>query len=147
MKQTKTKSVVVLRNHDHRHGKQFLIDWMNKTLGVWTCEKIDDLTTGVPYMQILKKYFGLKLTATKGDTNLERTKNWELVRRSLSKLGIDNVVNIPRLTCCLFKDHLDFLRWFKKWLDANNGGEVKKMTSSGVVTSVLSPKHRRQHIL
>merc|ERR1719474_268792 len=66
----------------------------------------------------------VQLRRVKFQTQLEHEfiQNFKLAQVAFTKLGVEKVIPIDRLTKGKFQDNFQFLQWFKKFFDANYDG-------------------------
>merc|ERR1719300_1119463 len=69
--------------------------------------------------------------------------NFKILQAAFKKLGVDQVVEVDKLTKQKFQDNFEFLQWFKKFFDANyQGGEydaVAARSSAGAPKPKAAP--------
>merc|ERR1719283_647393 len=53
----------------------------------------------------------------------EYISNFKILQAAFKKLGVDQVVEVDKLTKQKFQDNFEFLQWFKKFFDANYQGQ------------------------
>ena len=46
-----------------------------------------------------------------------------MLQASFKKMNVDKIVPVDRLIKAKFQDNFEFLQWFKKFFDANYGGQ------------------------
>merc|ERR1719383_980818 len=66
----------------------------------------------------------IHLKKVKFNTKLEHEyiSNFKLLQASFKKMNVDKIVPVDRLKG-KFQDNFEFLQWFKKFFDANYGGQ------------------------
>ena len=71
----------------------------------------------------LRKY--LTLFQVKFNTKLEHEyiSNFKVLQAAFKKMNVDKIVPVDRLIKGKFQDNFEFLQWFKKFFDANYGGQ------------------------
>merc|ERR1719319_1666712 len=67
----------------------------------------------------------IQLKKIKFDTKLEHgcINNFKLLQGAFKKMNVDKIVPVDRLVKGRFQDNFEFLQWFKKFFDANYGGQ------------------------
>merc|ERR1719509_626578 len=67
----------------------------------------------------------IQLKKIKFDTKLEHEyiNNFKLLQGAFKKMNVDKIVPVDRLVKGRFQDNFEFLQWFKKFFDANYGGQ------------------------
>merc|ERR1711976_159050 len=67
----------------------------------------------------------VQLKKVKFKTNLEHEyiQNFKVLQASFKKMNVDKIVPVDRLIKGRFQDNLEFIQWFKKFFDANYGGQ------------------------
>merc|ERR1719362_2366678 len=67
----------------------------------------------------------IALKKVKFNTKLEHEyiTNYKVLQASFKKMNVDKVVVVDRLVKGKFQDNFEFLQWFKKFFDANYGGQ------------------------
>merc|ERR1740128_1564583 len=67
----------------------------------------------------------IALKKVKFNTKLEHEyiTNYKGLQASFKKMNVDKVVVVDRLVKGKFQDNFEFLQWFKKFFDANYGGQ------------------------
>merc|ERR1719354_753534 len=65
------------------------------------------------------------LKKVKFNTKLEHEyiNNFKVLQASFKKMQVDKIVPVDRLIKGKFQDNFEFLQWFKKFFDANYGGQ------------------------
>ncbi|RUS69491.1 hypothetical protein EGW08_022745 [Elysia chlorotica] len=111
-------------NNLSRHD---MLKWINDTLQS-QYSKIEELSSGAAYCQLLDMLFpgAVGLKKVKFGTKLEHEciQNFKVMQFSFKKLGVDKVVPVERLVKGKFQDNFEFVQWFKRFFDANYGGEA-----------------------
>merc|ERR1719430_2813190 len=49
--------------------------------------------------------------------------NFKVLQAAFKKMSVDKIVPVDRLVKGKFQDNFEFLQWFKKFFDANYGGQ------------------------
>merc|ERR1719186_715898 len=67
----------------------------------------------------------IQLKKVKFNTKLEHEyiTNFKVLQASFKKMNVDKIVSVDRLVKGRFQDNFEFLQWFKKFFDANYGGQ------------------------
>merc|ERR1712179_132444 len=65
------------------------------------------------------------LKKVKFKTNLEHEyiQNFKILQNAFKKVNVDKIVPVDKLVKGRFQDNFEFLQWFKKFFDANYGGQ------------------------
>merc|ERR1719471_2528564 len=58
-------------------------------------------------------------------TNLEHEyiQNFKILQAAFKKMHVDKIVPVDKLVKGRFQDNFEFIQWFKKFFDANYGGQ------------------------
>ncbi|XP_071487984.1 microtubule-associated protein RP/EB family member 1-like [Diadema antillarum] len=103
-----------------------MINWVNMCLGLGYT-KIENLCSGAAYCQFMDMLFEncvpLKKVKFSAKQEHEYIGNWKLLQLSFKKVGVDKVIPVERLVKGKFQDNFEFAQWFKKFFDANYGGQ------------------------
>merc|ERR1719341_437918 len=67
----------------------------------------------------------IQIKKVKFNTKLEHEyiNNFKVLQASFKKMSVDKIVPVDRLVKGKFQDNFEFLQWFKKFFDANYGGQ------------------------
>jgi len=67
----------------------------------------------------------VQVKKVKFNTKLEHEyiTNFKVLQASFKKMNVDKIVSVDRLVKGRFQDNFEFLQWFKKFFDANYGGQ------------------------
>merc|ERR1719341_1592382 len=67
----------------------------------------------------------VQVKKVKFNTKLEHEyiTNFKVLQASFKKMNVDKIVPVDRLVKARFQDNFEFLQWFKKFFDANYGGQ------------------------
>merc|ERR550519_1851497 len=67
----------------------------------------------------------VQVKKVKFNTKLEHEylNNFKILQTSFKKMSVEKMVNVDRLVKGRFQDNFEFLQWFKKFFDANYGGQ------------------------
>ncbi|XP_020802937.1 microtubule-associated protein RP/EB family member 1-like [Drosophila serrata] len=102
-----------------------LLDWVNESLKA-QFTKIDELCTGAAYCQFMDMLFPniINMDRVKCFTNEETDfkQNFKILEASFKKMSVDKQIPSEKLIKRCFQHHLQFLKWFKKFFDANYEG-------------------------
>merc|ERR1719397_1696483 len=73
----------------------------------------------------------IQIKKVKFNTKLEHEyiNNFKVLQASFKKMNVDKIVPVDRLIKGRFQDNFEFLQWFKKFFDANYGGEEYDATA------------------
>ncbi|KXJ13870.1 microtubule-associated protein RP/EB family member 1 isoform X2 [Exaiptasia diaphana] len=103
-----------------------LMEWVRGSLDT-NLDKVEQMCTGAAYCQFMDMLFEncVKLSKVKFCTNQEHEyiSNFKLLQESFKKCGVDKSVPVDRLIKGKFQDNFEFLQWFKRFFDANYGGQ------------------------
>lgn len=103
-----------------------MLAWVNDCLQT-RYTKIEDLCNGGAYCQFMDMLFPgcIALKKVKFNTKLEHEyiNNFKVLQAAFKKMGVDKIVSVDRLVKGKFQDNFEFLQWFKKFFDANYGGQ------------------------
>jgi len=108
-----------LSRHDMLH-------WVNDCIQA-KFTKIEELCTGAAYCQFMDMLFpgSIQVKKVKFNTKQEHEyiNNFKVLQASFKKMSVDKIVPVDRLVKGKFQDNFEFLQWFKKFFDANYGGQ------------------------
>jgi len=112
-----------------------MLAWVNGNLQS-QFGKIEELGSGAAYCQFMDMLFpgSVPLKRIKYNSKLEHEyiSNFKILQAAFKKLGVDQVVEVDKLTKQKFQDNFEFLQWFKKFFDANyQGGEYDAFEARG----------------
>merc|ERR1719422_1376153 len=67
----------------------------------------------------------IQVKKVKFNTKLEHEyiNNFKVLQAAFKKMNVDKIVPVDRLVKARFQDNFEFLQWFKKFFDANYGGQ------------------------
>merc|ERR1719495_359202 len=87
----------------------------------------------------------IQLKKVKFDTKLEHEyiNNFKILQGAFKKMNVDKIVAVDKLVKGRFQDNFEFLQWFKKFFDANYGGQeydAQEMRGGEEVGSGGKPK-------
>ncbi|XP_069951391.1 microtubule-associated protein RP/EB family member 1 isoform X1 [Cherax quadricarinatus] len=103
-----------------------MLNWVNDCLQS-SYTKVEELCTGAAYCQFMDMLFpgSMVLKKVKFNTNLEHEyiNNFKILQYAFKKLQVDKIVPVDKLIKGKFQDNFEFLQWFKKFFDANYGGQ------------------------
>merc|ERR1719264_799966 len=66
-------------------------------------------------------------------TNLEHEyiQNFKILQAAFKKMHVDKIVPVDKLVKGRFQDNFEFIQWFKKFFDANYGGQDDALAMRG----------------
>jgi len=103
-----------------------MLAWVNDCLQA-RYAKIEEMCSGAGYCQFMDMLFpgSIQLKKVKFDTKLEHEyiNNFKILQAAFKKMNVDKIVSVDRLVKGRFQDNFEFLQWFKKFFDANYGGQ------------------------
>jgi len=103
-----------------------MLSWVNECLQT-RYAKIEEICSGAAYCQFMDMLFPgcIHLKKVKFNTKLEHEyiNNFKVLQASFKKMNVDKIVPVDRLIKGKFQDNFEFLQWFKKFFDANYGGQ------------------------
>jgi RP/EB family microtubule-associated protein len=103
-----------------------MLSWINETLQT-SYVKIEELCSGAAYCQFMDLLFpgSVVLKKVKFNTKLEHEyiQNFKQLQACFQKMGVDKIVPVERLVKGKFQDNFEFVQWFKRFFDANYGGQ------------------------
>ncbi|XP_066273900.1 microtubule-associated protein RP/EB family member 3-like [Branchiostoma lanceolatum] len=103
-----------------------MLSWVNDSLQV-QYTKIEQLCTGAAYCQFMDMLFEnvLPIKKVKFVAKLEHEyiQNFKLLQGAFKKAGVDKTIPVDKLVKGRFQDNFEFVQWFKKFFDANYGGQ------------------------
>ncbi|XP_023325396.1 microtubule-associated protein RP/EB family member 1-like isoform X2 [Eurytemora carolleeae] len=125
-----------------------MLAWVNDCLQT-RYGKIEEMCSGAAYCQFMDMLFPgcLHLKKVKFNTKLEHEfiSNFKVLQASFKKMNVDKIVPVDRLIKAKFQDNFEFLQWFKKFFDANYGGQeydALEMRGGEDVGSTSKPAQR-----
>ncbi|CAK69571.1 unnamed protein product (macronuclear) [Paramecium tetraurelia] len=107
----------------HNQGRQDFLQWINE---LTECDypKIELLSDGIGYCQIIDALHPGAIYLSKLNFMArfpdEYTKNLKVLDDAFSKLKIDKVVPIDKLSKCKFQDNMAFLQWMYNYASKVN---------------------------
>ena len=103
-----------------------MLAWVNDSLQI-KFGKIEEMCSGAAYCQFMDMLFpgSVQVKKVKFNTKLEHEyiTNFKVLQAAFKKMSVDKVVPVDRLVKGKFQDNFEFLQWFKKFFDANYGGQ------------------------
>ncbi|KAG8187665.1 hypothetical protein JTE90_005517 [Oedothorax gibbosus] len=103
-----------------------MLNWVNECLQS-QYKKIEELCSGAAYCQFMDMLFpgSISLKKVKFKTVLEHEyiQNFKLLQAAFKRVGADKHIPVDKLIKGRFQDNFEFLQWFKKFFDANYGGQ------------------------
>ncbi|XP_071035896.1 microtubule-associated protein RP/EB family member 1 isoform X2 [Parasteatoda tepidariorum] len=103
-----------------------MLNWVNECLQS-NYSKIEELCSGAAYCQFMDMLFpgSISLKKVKFKTQLEHEyiQNFKLLQAAFKRVGADKHIPVDKLIKGRFQDNFEFLQWFKKFFDANYGGQ------------------------
>lgn len=130
-----------------------MLSWVNQMLQA-QFSKVEELCTGAAYCQFMDMMFpsSIPVKRIKFRTNLEHEhlQNFKLLQASFNKVSVDKVIPIDRLIKGRFQDNLEFLQWFRKFVEANYSGRAYDPLSArngvamGLGSGPINPKLQKQ---
>jgi len=103
-----------------------MLAWINDCLAS-KYTKIEEMCTGSAYCQFMDMLFpgSIQLKKVKFKTNLEHEyiQNFKILQSAFKKVNVDKIVPVDKLMKGRFQDNFEFVQWFKKFFDANYGGD------------------------
>jgi len=103
-----------------------MLAWVNDCLSS-KYTKIEEMCTGSAYCQFMDMLFpgSVALKKVKFKTNLEHEyiQNFKILQNAFKKVNVDKIVAVDKLMKARFQDNFEFIQWFKKFFDANYGGQ------------------------
>jgi len=103
-----------------------MLAWVNDSLST-KYSKIEELCTGAIYCQFMDMLFpgSVMLKKVKFNTKLEHEyiNNFKVLQNTFKTVNVDKVIPVDRLVKGRFQDNFEFIQWFKKFFDANYGGQ------------------------
>jgi len=103
-----------------------MLAWVNDCLST-RYAKIEELCTGAAYCQFMDMLFpgAVNLKKVKFNTKLEHEyiNNFKVLQNSFKSVNVDKIIPVDKLVKGRFQDNFEFIQWFKKFFDANYGGQ------------------------
>uniref|UniRef100_A0A6G3MI96 Microtubule-associated protein RP/EB family member 2 (Trinotate prediction) n=1 Tax=Henneguya salminicola TaxID=69463 RepID=A0A6G3MI96_HENSL len=131
-------------------GRKELLNWINEFTGIRN-EKIEELSNGVSYCiavgLLFKECNAVKRVKSDLKFEYEFISNWKLLQSSFVELKIEKQVPVDKLVKAKFQENLEFLQWFKKFVDVNlNETEGSQLNHSTNILSNSPTKTRLQNV-
>merc|ERR1719383_1228332 len=89
----------------------------------------------------------IPLKKVKFKTRLEHEciQNFKVLQASFKKMQVDKIVPVDKLIKGRFQDNFEFVQWFKKFFDANYGGQdYDAVAARGGVTLAMASSKQKQ---
>jgi len=103
-----------------------MLAWVNQSLDS-RFTKIEEMCSGAAYCQFMDMLFpgSVMMRKVKLKTNLEHEyiQNFKILQAAFKKMHVDKIVPVDKLVKGRFQDNFEFIQWFKKFFDANYGGQ------------------------
>merc|ERR1712172_474196 len=103
-----------------------MLAWVNGSLHS-QIGKIEEMGTGAAYCQLMDILFPgtipLKRVKYSSKQETDAINNFKILQSAFKKLNVDQSVEVDKLVKAKFQDNFEFLQWFKKFFDANYGGD------------------------
>jgi len=103
-----------------------MLAWVNDCLST-KLSKIEELCSGAVYCQFMDMLFpgSVQLKKVKFNTKLEHEyiNNFKVLQNSFKSTAVDKIIPVDKLVKGRFQDNFEFVQWFKKFFDANYGGQ------------------------
>jgi len=128
-------------------SRQQMLEWVNCSLSL-TLTKIEQLCTGAAYCQFMDMLFEncIPIKKVKFATKLEHEfiHNWKLLQNAFKKVVVDKTIPVDKLIKGRFQDNFEFVQWFKKFFDANYGGQdYDAVAARGGVTLAMGSSKQK----
>ncbi|XP_040565472.1 microtubule-associated protein RP/EB family member 1 isoform X1 [Lepeophtheirus salmonis] len=125
-KQTMAVNVYATNLTTDNLSRHDMLAWVNDCLQSYY-GKIEELCSGSAYCQFMDMLFPncIQLKKIKFKTQLEHEyiQNFKLLQAAFKKVNVDKIVPVDKLVKGRFQDNFEFVQWFKKFFDANYGGQ------------------------
>lgn len=106
-------------------GKTELLNWVNDLLKL-NITKIEQMATGAAYCQIIDAVFpgSVKLSKINWQAKYghEYSQNYKLLQQAFDKNSVNKYIEVEKLIQAKPLDNLEFLQWFKRFVDLNYRG-------------------------
>lgn len=103
-----------------------MMQWVNDSLQL-QYQKVEQMCTGAAYCQFMDMLFenciNLKKVKFGAKQEHEYINNFKQLQLAFKKCGVDKTIPVDKLVKGRFQDNFEFLQWFKKFFDANYGGQ------------------------
>ncbi|XP_031551476.1 microtubule-associated protein RP/EB family member 1-like [Actinia tenebrosa] len=103
-----------------------LMQWVNDSLQL-QYQKVEQMCTGAAYCQFMDMLFencvNLKKVKFGAKQEHDYINNFKQLQLAFKKSAVDKVIPVDKLVKGRFQDNFEFLQWFKKFFDANYGGQ------------------------
>ncbi|CAG9330317.1 unnamed protein product [Blepharisma stoltei] len=108
-------------------GKTELLNWVNDLLQL-NITRVEQMATGAAYCQIIDAVFpgSIKLSKVNWQAKYdhEYAQNFKLLQQAFEKNRVDKYIEVEKLIKARSLDNLEFLQWFKRFVDLNfRGGD------------------------
>ncbi|KAL4630650.1 hypothetical protein GN956_G16307 [Arapaima gigas] len=125
-KMTTVNGTVELPNESHQCD---LLTWLNESLQT-KFSRVEEIRSGACFCQLMDWLFpgSLDLHSVNFHTENESEfiKNYSILEASFRKKGVTKSVPVVKLVQGKYQDVFSFLKWFKKFFDANYSGQLYK---------------------
>lgn len=106
-------------------GKSELLGWVNGLLAL-NITKVEQMATGAAYCQIMDAVFPGCINLGKinwaAKYEHEYTQNFKLLQQAFDKNNVPKHIEVEKLIKAKSLDNLEFLQWFKRFVDLNYRG-------------------------
>uniref|UniRef100_W5MEM5 DNA (cytosine-5-)-methyltransferase n=1 Tax=Lepisosteus oculatus TaxID=7918 RepID=W5MEM5_LEPOC len=110
-----------------KYDRVELLAWLNDSLQT-KFTKVEQICSGAAYCQLMDWLFPGSMDLNKikfqAQEELEFIHNYNLLQKSFRKTGVTKVIPVDELVKGAFQINFQFLKWFKKFFDANFYGQI-----------------------
>ena len=105
-------------------GRKEVLEWVNNTCAL-SLTKIEDTASGCAACMLLDQLHPGQISMTKVNWNAKQSHEWvgnyKVLQTAFSKLKIDRHIDVDRLISGKYMDNLEFMQWFKRFYEIQNG--------------------------
>lgn len=105
-------------------GRKEIMDFINTTLDL-RLNKVEDTASGCVACQLLDILYPNTILMNKvnwsANKDFEYVANYKILQTGFTKLHIDRHIDVDRLISGKYMDNLEFMQWFKRYYELNNG--------------------------
>ncbi|KII68476.1 Microtubule-associated protein RP/EB family member 2 [Thelohanellus kitauei] len=128
---------------DEKLGRKELLQWINKISGIQN-QKVEELSNGVSFCLAMSHVFKdcVHVRKVRRDVKFEYEfiHNWKQIQAAFVELKVEKEIPVDKLCCSKFQTNLEFLQWFKKFIDANSEGLSISHQEAGETTQTATPQ-------
>ncbi|XP_066500804.1 DNA (cytosine-5-)-methyltransferase 3 beta, duplicate a isoform X2 [Hoplias malabaricus] len=117
---------VVLGPED-KWSRYEVLAWLNSMLKT-NFTQVENLCSGACYCQLMDWLFPESINISKvkfqSQEKTDFVQNFSILQEGFRKMGVEKLIPVEQLTTGKFGENFTFLKWFRKFFQANNTGQV-----------------------